>query len=136
MTKIKKYNSSDAWLLLSIIYAGGANGTATLEKIIGAGDYINHAVFNPDELESGLARLAAGKFIKGKNKFFSITLKVRRAYAETTSPRRAADKQLSDIGNLIGASAATDEQPHENNLKYAGFSPEEFRETFNKYLKS
>ena len=133
MPETKKYNSSDAWLLLAIIYAGGA---ATLEKIIGAGDYINHAVFNADELESGLARLTAGKFIREKNKTFYVTLKVRRAYAKTTSPRRSADKELEDIKQLIGATAAAGEQQHKNDLKYAGFSPEEFREAVEKHLKS
>lgn len=117
MRNTKKYNRSDAWLLLAIIYAGGANGTATLDKIIGAGDYINHAVFNRDELESGLARLTAGNFIKEKNKTFSVTLKVKRAYAEITSARRAVDKELDDIRQLIGA-AATGEQPNIDDLKY------------------
>ena len=132
MAKKQKHNRSDAWLLLAIIYAGEA---ATLEKIIGAGDWINHAVFNPDELESGLARLAAGGFIKKKNKTFSATLKVRRAYAKTTSPRRAVDKELNDIRQLIGA-AATGERAQPNDLKYDGITPEELREAFGKYLKS
>ena len=123
-------------MLLAIIYAGGTSRTATLEKIIGAGDYINHAVFNPDELESGLARLTAGNFIREKNKTFYVTLKVRRAYAKTTSPRRSADKELEDIKQLIGATSAAGEQQHKNDLKYAGFSLEEFREAVEKHLKS
>ena len=131
IAKNQNYNRSDAWLLPAIIYAGGA---ATLERIIGAGDWINHAVFNPDELESGLARLAAGGLIKEKKKIFSATLKVRRAYAKTASPRRAVDKELSDIRQFIGA-ASTGEQPQLNDLKYDGITPEEFREAFDKYLK-
>ena len=118
---------------MAIIYAGEA---ATLEKIIGAGDWINHAVFNPDELESGLARLAAGGFIKEKNKTFSATLKVRRAYAKTTTPRRAVDKELNDIEQFIGAATATGEQPQPNDLEYDGITPEELQKAFDKYSKS
>ncbi|HKO41952.1 MAG TPA: hypothetical protein VJU84_01575 [Pyrinomonadaceae bacterium] len=47
-----RYNWSDAWLLLAIIYAG-RDGDATLLRILAAGDFIEHAIFTPDELESG-----------------------------------------------------------------------------------
>ena len=132
----RKYNSSDAWLLLTIIYAGSGESKATLDKIIAVGDAVNHSIFNEDELESGLARLTAGGFIKEKNKVFSAALKVRRAYAKTTTIRRAVDKELNDITQLIGAASPTSEQPNINNLKYTGFSHEEFREAVDKYLKS
>lgn len=49
------FYDSDAWVLLSVIYAHRA-GTATLDKIIGAGDAIIHAIFLPHELAGGLAR--------------------------------------------------------------------------------
>ena len=69
MIKIKiKFNWSDAWLLLSVIYAGGEG--ADLERIISVGDGIEHAIFNPDELESGLARLVSSGHIKEKNGIF------------------------------------------------------------------
>jgi len=134
MPRNRKYNWSDAWLLLSIIYASDSENGAALEKIIAAGDWINHAVFNEDELESGLARLTAGGFIKEKNKVFSATLKVRRAYAKTTSRGRAVSKELSDIEQLIGAALPASAQPNINNLKYAEFSHEAFREAVNKHL--
>lgn len=134
MTRIKKYNWSDAWLLLSIIYASNSESGATLEKIIAAGDWINHAVFNEDELESGLARLTAGGFIKEKNKVFFATLKVRRAYTKTTSRGRAVSKELCDIEQFIGAISPTSEQPNINNLKYSDFSHEAFREAVDNHL--
>jgi len=47
------YLWTDAWLLLSIIYASRHEG-ATLKYIIGYGDALNHAIFRMEEVESGL----------------------------------------------------------------------------------
>jgi uncharacterized DUF497 family protein len=134
LTKDKNYNWSDAWLLLAVIYAGQA-GEATLEKIIAAGDAINHAVFNPDELESGFARLIAGGYVKEKNRIFSVTGKVMRAYLKTTSARRAIHKELKDIEELLEAASPASKQPLPNNLKYAGLSAEAYTEAVNKYIE-
>ena len=129
-----EYNWSDAWLLLAIIYAG-RSGDASLERIIAAGDGINHAIFNPDELESGFARLTSGGYIEEKAGIFSPTGKVMREYEKSTSPRRAIHKELKDIENLIGAASPTAEQPHPNNQKYVGFSTAAYTEAVNKYVE-
>ena len=126
-----EYNWSDAWLLLAVVYAG--KGGATLDRIIAAGDGINHAIFKPDELESGLTRLTLGGYLKEKNGIFFPTVKVMRAYAKTTSPRRGMLNELKDIQELIGAASPTSEQPCANNLKYAGFSTAAYDEAVNKY---
>ena len=99
MAGVKKYNSSDVRLLLAIVCASG-DKAATLDKIIAAGDQINHAVFNEDELESGLARLTAGGFIREKDNVFSAASKVKRAYSKNTSNRRAIDRELKDVEEL------------------------------------
>lgn len=124
-----EYNWSDAWLLLAIIYAG--SGGATLERIIAVGDGINHAIFNPDELESGLFRLTSGGYVKEKSGVFSATSKVKRAHA--ASPHRAIHKQLEYIEKFIGAAPYTSEQPHSNNMRYAGFSAAAYDEAVKKY---
>ncbi len=54
--------SSDTWVLLAILYGGGQEGKA-LREIIGAADYINHAIPGYEELEGGLARLAAAGLV-------------------------------------------------------------------------
>ncbi len=134
MTKVKKYNSSDAWLLLAIIYAGNGNNDAPLEKIISAGDWINHAVFNADEFESGLSRLTAGKFIKEKNETFSFTPKVKRAFIKINPRGRTVEKELEGLREFLGAALPTSEQPQINNLTYEGFSQERFRKAADNYL--
>ena len=132
--KSKKYNSADVWLLFAIIYAGNENNEATLAKIIAAGDWINHAVFNADEFESGLSRLTAGKYIKEKNGNFSVTLRAERAFAKISQRGRTVEKELESLREFIGAELPTIEQPQINNLKYEGFSDERFREAVDKYL--
>ena len=128
-----KFNWSDAWLLLSVIYAGGEG--ADLEGIIAAGDGINHAIFNPDELESGLARLTSSGHIKEKNGIFVATLRVRRAFAKISPKRSAIHKDLERIETLIGAAPSSDEQPNTSNLKYPGFSEAGYSQAVKKYLE-
>jgi hypothetical protein len=126
-------NWSDAWLLLAIIYAGDEG--ANLERIIEVGDGIEHAIFNPDELESGLARLTSSGYIKEKNGVFFATPKVMSSYLKTTSQRAYIHKDLERIEKLIGAASATSAQPHSNNLKYAGFSTAAYTDAVNRYLE-
>ena len=129
-----KFNWSDAWLLLSVIYAGSEG--ADLERIISVGDGINHDIFSPDELESGFARLISGGHLKEKNGIFMATLRVRRAFAKMSPKRSYIHKDLERIETLIGAARSSDEQPNTNNLKYPGFSEAAYTQAVNKYLES
>lgn len=52
------FRRSDSWLLHAIALAQGRTG-GDLVGIISAGDFLNHAVFTPAEIRSGLARLIA-----------------------------------------------------------------------------
>jgi hypothetical protein len=126
-------NWSDAWLLLAIIYAGDEG--ANLERIIEVGDGIEHAIFNPEELESGLARLTSSGYIKEKNGVFRATPKVMSSYLKTTSQRAYIHKDLERIEKLIGAASATSDQPHSNNLKYARFSMAAYTKAINNYIE-
>ena len=49
---------SDAWVLASVAVGGGLKG-CELNDVIAAGDLINRAIFNADELRSGLVKLMA-----------------------------------------------------------------------------
>ena len=128
-----EFNWSDAWLLLAIIYAGDEG--ANLERIIEVGDGIEHAIFNADELESGLARLTENGYIKEKNGVFYAMPKVMRAFLKTTSPRSYIHKDLERIEKLIGAASSSSDQPKRNNLKYAGFSMAAYTEAVKRYIE-
>ena len=81
------YLPSDAWLLLAVLFASQEKA-APLDQIIAAGDYINHAIFNPDELEGGLSRLLAGKFIRERQGKFTVTKKVLDYHGRNMTPQR------------------------------------------------
>lgn len=130
-----QYYWSDAWLLLAIIYASSA-GDATLERIVGAGDSIEHAIFNPEELESGFYRLTEGGFVKEKNGVFAATAKVIKAYAKTTTPRRTIAKEMEDIERLLAAKSYSSEPNPEHNFEYPGFSTELYERAVSGYLKA
>jgi hypothetical protein len=110
------FYDSDAWVLLAIIYAH-RSGPATLDKIIGAGDAINHAIFLPYELEGGLARLTVNGYVTERDGTFAPTDKAL-SYAASPRRGRAMLKELNDVQRML-ASRST-EPP--NGLKYPGFS--------------
>lgn len=127
-----QYNWSDAWLLLAVIYAGNAG--ATLERIIAVADGINHAIFNPEELESGLARLTAGGHLTEEQGVFRPAGRVMNAYSKTTSPRRTIEKELKDIETYLGAASSDVRQPQPNNLRYPGFSKAAYDRAVDAYV--
>jgi hypothetical protein len=93
------YNSTDAWLLLAIVYAS-RDEPATLEQIIDAGDAINHASFTQAELEGGLARLVAGGYIAkkgGSHSLCSGSLMDRGLGLG----RRAMRDELDDVSSML-----------------------------------
>jgi hypothetical protein len=95
------YLWSDAWLLLAILYASREEGGASLKQVTAAGDYINHAIFNGDELAGGLSRLSAGGLIREKRGLFSVTSKVSQAYEKTSARRRYVYKELEDMVRFL-----------------------------------
>jgi phosphopentomutase len=126
--KITYYNS-DAWVLLAIIYACKA-GEGTLDKIIGAGDAINTAIFLPRELEGGLARLVAGGYVTESNGKFTATEKALD-YSASPKKRQAIFNELSDVQTMLAVSF---DEPVV--ISYPGFSEAAFAEAVKKYRQS
>ena len=58
---------SDAWVLLSIIYA---KKPVDRKGIVATGDYLNHAIMNPEELEAGLQRLSTAGYVRAAGGFY------------------------------------------------------------------
>jgi hypothetical protein len=131
------YFASDAWLLLSIILAAGA-GQASLEKIIAAGDYVNHAIFTEDELAGGLYRLIRGGDIEEIDGLFRPTSLALEKYEEIFKKKKQLLKQLELLRELIGAKPwGFDESVSQskNRHRYPGFTSERFAEAVKNYQR-
>ena len=114
------HNWSDAWLLLAIIYAN-QHGAATLDRIVAAGDAINHAIFTEAEFESGLAWLTRSGLIVEKDGHFIPTDR-SRLQTKLGHRRRSMHNELNDVAQLLSCPSAIDEQPSSDDLRYPGFS--------------
>ncbi len=93
-----KLQASDIWLLLSVQYS---KGSATKEKIIEAGDYINHATFTKEEFNGGIKRLLENEYLsEGKNKY-SITNKFKSLWNNGISKKQNIHSQLEALEKVI-----------------------------------
>jgi hypothetical protein len=64
----------DAWFLLATAAHQGRGRGASLAEVIGEGDYLNHAIFVPQEIEHAVHRLvAAGLLLVDEPNSFRVT---------------------------------------------------------------
>lgn len=57
-----EWKDEDSWILLAVLFCT-QGGEGTLDRIIGAADFINHAIPTLEELHGALNRLYAGRLI-------------------------------------------------------------------------
>ena len=58
-----------------------------------------------------------------------------KVYEETTTRRKAIQKDLEGIEKLLGAADPYSNQPRTNNLRYAGFSEAAYTEAVDQYIE-
>lgn len=90
---------SDAWLLCSIIMVSDEDG-ARLEKIIAAGDAVNHAIFTFEEVKNGLAKLMSHNLIQQRGDLFSATQEAISLY-EKAKKRASFLKAIGHMERLL-----------------------------------
>jgi hypothetical protein len=100
-----RFESSDGWLLLSIIYAAGGTG-ADLRNVVSCGDYINHAIFTHSDVEEGINRLAGAGLIAVEGGVFVPKKKVLEPYKKYAVKKRAVFKELDFVENLLHSFSA------------------------------
>lgn len=99
--------SSDAWLLLAILYSeGAAENGASLSSIISTADYINHAILTYDELRDGLLRLQANACIAEQAGQYRATESMRAIYRGFARPGRPVWKDLAAVESYLAARPA------------------------------
>jgi hypothetical protein len=92
---------SDAWFLAAAEHQQKRGRGATLADILAEGDYMNHAILTPGEVEHGVNRLvAAGFLIVQEPNFFRVTQAGR---AMVRSSTRAARTPVDEITQLVKA---------------------------------
>jgi hypothetical protein len=101
MRSVITYTWSDAWLLLSIIHAASGSGGASLTDIFAMGDAINKAIFTPQELRRGLAKLTSAGYVSEEGGRFFVTEKARRV--SEGLPGTHVLEQLTDLEKVLGA---------------------------------
>ncbi len=74
-----------------------------LYHIIFAGDFINHAIFNDDELLDGIDRLLKLGYIENKDNFLLTTEKLKNLYKEITKKMKSVsrDTALGIFANIL-----------------------------------
>ena len=98
-TKIVKFAWSDAWVLLSVIYAARDAGHADVTRVIAVADAVNHAILTHGELDDGLARLIDAGYVIRDNAEFHASEGAVSAYNEAAATKTGRS-QLGVIGQL------------------------------------
>lgn len=93
---------SDAWILLSVIYATERSPEPSFSDIIAMADYINHAIPTRDELEIGFAHLVDADYLANTAQCFALTDGVRSFWKTIGSHKRTASEALAATAAFIG----------------------------------
>ncbi|MGH2808169.1 MAG: hypothetical protein ACRDKT_12950 [Actinomycetota bacterium] len=67
------WTSSDAWFLTAAWWANHEVKPAPLDRIIGAGDALNHSIFIREEIVQAVSRLRAAELIELDGRRFRVT---------------------------------------------------------------
>ncbi len=126
----RKYQSSDVVLLAAIEFSSGEKG-ANIRDIIGAGDYINHAIFTEKEIRGGLFRLLCGGWIIEIGNCFATSKKFRDQKIKYSTPtgRHSTRKLRMQIREMLEVSSGSDDLPLADNEEYKK-TVKEYREGF------
>lgn len=106
-TERESFIWSDAWILLSVIYATQHESPASLADILAIADSINHAILTRGELETGFARLVAAGYVTREAQGFSLADAVLSFWSETGISERTASRALDAVARWMGAPAWT-----------------------------
>ncbi len=126
-----RYQWSDAWLLYSIVLAGGGK-PAELHKIFWVADWMNRAIFTEEQLEGGLSRLSKAGWLKEVNGRFAPTRKYQRVKSKITGSALTRCDKLSKILRVKPCDLAGVAPEYS---KYPGFSAKIFRGAYQRYRK-
>ncbi len=132
-----KFEYSDPWLLLSIIYAQ-QHGKGDLVSIIGYGDFINHAIFSLKEMQGGMYRLIQAGYVIEKEDGFLPADKIVIPYKKFRAKKHSVEEDLQFIRVKLSApewSSDYDLSLASQSERYKGISQESFERAYQKYAQ-
>jgi hypothetical protein len=97
------YKWSDAWFLLAISYASRNGEPASLSTVIGAADYINHAILTVAEIKSATFKLTRDEWIRYEDGEFSATEKMIARFSKL--PGKSPMSQMEIVELWLNATA-------------------------------
>jgi hypothetical protein len=97
----------DAWFLAASHSAG--RGLVTLADILGEGDYINHAIFTPAEIDHAVRRLSKAGFlvVEGPDTF-RVTSAGHAAVRRSTRALRTWSGVIDGVSTELDAASPTE----------------------------
>jgi hypothetical protein len=127
---------SDAWLLLAIALTDDGNG-ASLRRIIGAGDYINHAVFSDMELKRGLVLLAKAGYIYEQGSLFFISGEAKEFWQGFWRTHKSIHKLVEAFTGFLGVAEPGNDILGDENAgwQFPGLSDEAIHHAVEDYYK-
>jgi hypothetical protein len=114
---------ADDWVLLAVIHGGPG-----LRGILAAGDWINHAIFNYEELRGGLGRLLRAGLVRQSPKGWSA---VSAAIRAIRIPGRGFTRQFAALQGVMAQAKVRKNAP-----RLRGLTPRTFKAAVEAYLKS
>jgi predicted DNA-binding transcriptional regulator AlpA len=121
----------DAWLFQAIALAGGQNKFVEFVGIIGAGDYINHAVFTLEEVLENVPKLLAAEFIEIASAKIKLSGKTAAWYKKEVNIFKSSHKQQAIIKEFL----KNNPPPFEIKLSSIGFTQEDYDHALAQYQK-
>ncbi len=128
-----RYNSSDAWVLLAIVYAGRDAG-ATLADVVGAADAINHAILTHAEVGNALFKLTRDGLVAHEgDRLFPTAATMELYRASATTRRRSMLGDLDQVRRFLDSTPWTGDDELRKEHDYAGVTAEDFHAAVKAY---
>ena len=97
------YQWSDAWFLLAVSYVSRSGEPARMSAVIGAADYINHAILTVAEIKSATFKLTRDQWITFDAGEYTATRKMIDRFS--TLPAKSPMSQLEIVESWLGATS-------------------------------
>jgi hypothetical protein len=102
MKTLSDYIWADAWFLLAVSYVSPNGETAELSAVIGAADFINHAILTHREIESATHKLTRDGWIEYSDGKFMATEEMLQRFSEL--PEGTPIDQMETVESWLNAS--------------------------------